>query len=244
MKNNYKLPQKNKCITLLVIILIILLISKLFYGNIAYGILLSPATIVIYKIIKKKYADKCIRQMETQFKDLLISVSDLMQAGYSVENAFIKSYIELTQMYGDNSLICKELNVIKSQIKLNVNIEKVIEDFAKRCDIDSINTFYQTFTIAKRTGGNMRDIIKNVTDTITLKENVKEDIEVAMKSQRLEQRVMMTIPVFLIIYVSFASPGFLDVMYKTWIGKIIMSICLVGYLIAFVWGEKITNIEV
>lgn len=221
------------------------IVARLFYGrNIIFGLIISPIGIVIYKVLKRKYYENEKRKLEAQFKDLLVSISDLMQAGYSIENAITNSYNELLSIYGGDSLICKEIKEMNSKIKLNVNIETIIESFSKKYEVESINTFYQTFMIAKRTGGNMKEIIRNVTDSITLKERIKEEIEVSMNSQRLEQKVMMVIPIFLMIYVSFASPGFLDVMYQTMIGKIIMTICLIGYLVSYLWGEKITNIEV
>ena len=103
-------------------------------------------------------------------------------------------YKEIIQIYGKSSIIGKEMRLINSRLKLNVNIEKVIADFADRYDIDSIKTFYQTFSIAKRTGGNMREIIKNVCEAISLKEEIKEEIKLSMNAKRLEQKVMMGIP--------------------------------------------------
>ena len=240
----FKLTIKQNIFSIGCILLGLLLVSKMFYGNLWMGIIISPAGIVVYKSIKKKIYKGQIRKMELQFRDMLTAVSDLMQTGYSIENAFIESYKEIVQIYGKNSMIGKEMRLINSRIKLNVNIEKVMADFADRYDIDSIKTFYQTFSIAKRTGGNMREIIKNVCETISLKEEIKEEIKVSMNAKRLEQKVMMGIPVFIMMYVSFASHGFLDVMHQTLLGNIIMTICLASYIGSYIWGEKIIEVEV
>lgn len=240
----FKLTLKQNIISIGSIVIGLLLVSKMFYGNFWMGIIISPIGYLVYKTIKKKMYKSQVRKMELQFRDMLTAVSDLMQTGYSIENAFVEGYKEMVQIYGKNSMIGKEMRLIMSRLKLNVNIEKIIEDFADRYDIDSINTFYQTFSIAKRTGGNMRDIIKNVCETISLKEEIKEEIKVSMNAKRLEQKVMMGIPIFIMLYVTFASPGFLDVMHETIIGNLIMTACLGAYVGSYIWGEKIIDVEI
>ncbi len=239
----FKLTLKQNIVSAVCIALGLLLVSKMFYGNLWMGIVISPVGVLIYRTIKKKIYQSQVRRIELQFRDMLTAVSDLMQTGYSIENAFVESYKEIVQIYGKNSIIGKEMRLIKSRLKLNVNIETIIADFADRYNIDSIRTFHQTFSIAKRTGGNMREIIKNVCETITLKEEIKEEIKVSINAKKLEQKVMMGIPIFIMIYVSFASPGFLDIMYETLLGKVIMTGCLLVYVVSYLWGEKIIDVE-
>ncbi len=240
----FKLTLKQNIICITCIVVGLLLISKMFYGNMWMTLIVSPIGVLVYKTVKKKLYKSQIRKIELQFRDMLTAISDLMQTGYSIENAFIESYKEIVQIYGKNSIIGKEMRLIKSRLKLNVSIEKIMADFADRYDIDSIKTFYQTFSIAKRTGGNMREIIKNVCETISLKEEIKEEIIVSMNAKRLEQKVMMGIPIFIMMYVTFASPGFLDVMHESVLGNIIMTVCLGAYVGSYIWGEKIIDVEV
>jgi len=57
-------------------------------------------------------------------------------------------------------------------------------------------------------------------------------------------RMMSMIPLFILAYVSVTSPGFLDVMYHNAAGILIMTLCLLLYLTAFLWGRKIMRIRV
>ena len=68
--------------------------------------------------------------------------------------------------------------------------------------------FYNTFSIAQKSGGNMNNVIKRVIENIVLKESVKEEINVAINDKKLEQRIMTVIPLFLIGYISMAFPRF------------------------------------
>ena len=112
---------------------------------------------------------------------------------------------------------------------------------AERMELKNAILFSQIFSVAKRTGGNMSEIIKNVTDDIVMKENVREEINTSITEKRLEQKVMTLIPGFIIIYISVSSPEFLKIMYESIVGKIVMTICLILYLLAYIWGERIVD---
>ena len=64
------------------------------------------------------------------------------------------------------------------------------------------------------------------------------------KTKKYEQRIMDIVPLIMILYVNFTSGNMMSVMYNTLIGKLIMTICLLLYTVAFIIGEKITNISV
>ncbi len=241
---DFKLSKREALLNITIIILIILIMGRLFYGTFVAGISMLPLAFPLYRQRKKKITDKRVSKFEHQFRDMLISVSDALSTGYSMENAIRESYRDLVNIYGDDSDICKELRLMISRIKLNVNVETVIEDFARRSTLKNAKMFAEIFSVAKKTGGNMTSIIKSVTDDIVLKEMVEEEISVAINEKKTEQKVMTVIPMFLIIYVSVTSSGFLDVMYQTWMGRIVMTICIAGYIGAYIWAEKITSIKV
>lgn len=243
-KDKSRFNKKEIFLNFIYVIAVIGLLGKLFYGEWLFGIGLVPIGVYLFKLRKRDIEREQKRKLLVAFKDMLVSVSDLTNTGYSVENAIRETYKELAHVYGEDSGICKEVMIMISQLKINVPTEKVIREFAKRTQLDEANTFSQTFSIAKKRGGSIAQVIKNITDTIVLKETVTEDIEVAISEKKLEQKIMSIIPLALVGYISFASPGFLDIMYETWMGRGIMSVCLVVYMVAFVWSKKISEIEV
>jgi len=55
---------------------------------------------------------------------------------------------------------------------------------------------------------------------------------------------MSLVPFLILVYVNLASPGFLDVMYHSIPGVLVMSICLAIYFGSWLLGRKIVNIEI
>lgn len=241
---NYSMSKKQKIISMLTISLIFFIVAKMFYGTFFAGVVILPLIIPMYRQQAEKHKEKAKTDFEHQYKEMLIALKDGITTGYSIENGLRESYKEMVNMYGYDALICKEMRLMTSRLKLSTPVEIIFKDFAERSELESAKTFYNTFSIAQKAGGDMNKVIKRVIENIVLKESVKEEINVAINGKKLEQRIMTVIPLFLIGYISFASPGFLDVMYESIMGKIVMTICLAAYLLAYLWSEKIVKVNV
>ena len=237
----YKVSKKEKAVVIMMIFMAIIIISILFYGTIYAVVILLPLGVPIYREQKRRIINKKKKELKVQFKDMLMVMSDSLKTGYSVSNALKESYKDMVSMYGRYSYICEELRIMISKIKLNVREEDIFKDFAKRTGLREAILFSRIFSVAKRTGGNMTEVIRSVTDSIVLKENVREEIEVSTTEKKTEQKIMTLIPMALILYVKMMSPDFLNIMYETNAGRIVMTICLVLYILAFLWAQKIVE---
>ena len=137
-----------------------------------------------------------------------------------------------------------EIQYMIRQMDNNGILEQLLLDFARRSGISDIWDFAQIFAIAKRSGGDLNEIIKKSVDTICAKIQVKREIQIAIASKKYEQKVMSVIPIGIIAYISMTNPHYFDVLYHNIAGVLIMSICLLIYGFAFLMSEKIMEIEV
>lgn len=116
-------------------------------------------------------------------------ISTELSAGYSLENAFRESLGEIEMLYGQDSEIYKSFAEIAARININTNIEDAFADFAGKANVEEIDSFAQVLTYAKRNGGNLVDIIRNTTDTISDKIEVKREIS-AITSAKSWSRIL------------------------------------------------------
>ena len=115
--------------------------------------------------------------------------------------------------------------------------------FGERSCIEEIKDFSEVFSIAKRSGGNIKEIISDTTDVIDAKIEMKREFRTLISSKRFEHRLMCVIPFAILGYIGVTSPGYFDMLYGNMRGIVIMTICLFVYLGAFLWGEKIADIK-
>lgn len=220
------------------------MVSTLFYRSFLAFIFFLPGFFFFLKQRKSDYILAGKKELSQQFLTGIQAVSAALAAGYSVENAFEEALEDMERVFEKEDKIIKEFTYIKNQLKLNNTLENLLLDLAKRSRVEEIENFAEVFSAAKRTGGDLIAIIRNTILCISQKEETKMEIETCLSAKRLEQKIMSGVPFMILIYVGAASPGFLDVMYYNPAGICIMSLCLVMYVAAYMWGKKIVDIEV
>ncbi len=179
-----------------------------------------------------------------QFKDALLSVSTAMRAGYAAENAFGEAYQDMLLLYGKKSLICHALSQVLSGLQNRRMIEDMLQDLGERSGNEDILEFAGVFRTAKRSGGNMTQILTRTAEVIARRIEVEQEIEVLLSAKKMEAKIMEVVPFFIISYVGITSKGFFDPLYHNPFGIGMMSACLVLYLIAYTLLEKIINIKI
>ncbi len=215
-----------------------------FYRSLWAVIFLSPLLLLYVREKKKSAASRKKREIQMQFKDAILSVSANQKAGYSVENSFRQAYADMILLYGKNSSICRELYIIGTGLGNNVILEKLLYDFAKRSQTEDVLEFAQVFAAAKRSGGNMTEIIERSAAIITEKAETEREIQVLLAARQMEQKIMNVIPFGIVLYIQATSKGFFDVLYHNLPGTIIMTACLAAYIAAVMISRKIVDIEI
>lgn len=220
------------------------ILGILFYKSIIGILLLSPLVYFYIEFKKRKLANDRKWQLNLEFKDGIIALSAALEAGYSAENAFDEACRDLSRIYPDSSLILREFNYILNQLRMNFTVEMALSDFGERAGIEDILSFSEVFRTAKRTGGDLINVIKITGDIITDKIEVKREILTLITAKRLEANIMKLTPLFILFYLSVSSPGFLAPLYHNAFGIIIMTLFLACYLGALFMIDKIIAIEV
>ena len=225
-------------------VIIVLGFANIFYDSLLAAVFLIPVLIPYFRIIKKRL---CIRQqnkLKEEFKELCISLAAQMSAGYSIENSVKESYVEMNELYGADSYICKELKVILGKLKNNISIEDSIAQLAIRSGNQDIRLFSEVLAIGKRSGGDLISIVRSAALNIAEKADAEREIRSIISEKQFEQMIMNIIPLVMISYVKLSSPEMMAVMYQTTAGRMIMSVCFAIYIAAFLLGRKIMEIEV
>ena len=225
-------------------IIMLLVVSFLFYDSFLVALLLSPYLVMYLRRKALEKNSKERRQLVTQFKDGMVAVSFALNAGYSIENSFREAVKELMTLYGSQSAIVVCFEKMLRRIKNNENIEDVLSEFAIKTQIEDIMYFADVFGYAKRSGGDLISIIKNTASTIRDKIEVDAQIQTAISGKKMESAVMAVMPFGILGYMKLSSPEFIDALYHNVIGVIFMSVCLVIIGCMNVVARRIVNIEI
>ncbi len=247
MKTDYRVYKlkRGECILCCIIFLILVCsISILFFNSWLFFPVLLPLVWFLFKDYIRTQANKRERKLVTEFKEMIMALAANMEAGYSLERACYMAADEMKSLYQGSSYIEQELAYILHGLEMNENIEALLADFGERSGNGDIMEFAQVVAVAKRSGGNLIRIVKKSAYTIGQKIEVENEIDTTVTAKRLEQRIMSLMPFGIILYLRIANQGYMDILYETVTGRIVMTVCLVLVGLATVWGEKIVKIEV
>jgi len=192
----------------------------------------------------KRLCESRKQELERQFKDWIEGVSSNLQAGYSVENAFLKAGEELWLLYGEGTDIQKEIRNMKHLLTNNIPLEKILWDLGQRSDTEDIQNFADVFAAGKRSGGDLREMIGSCCEIIAMKGETEREIRTLIHGKMTEQKVMCCVPFAMIGYISISSPGYFDPLYHNIGGICVMTACLLLYLFAAGLSLHIVHIEV
>lgn len=243
--NEYQMKRKEKIFYTLLAGCVLFFIGFTFYQNHLLSLLFACLGVLYPKIKKQSIIHKRKKQLNLQFKQALYSLSSALSAGKSVENSFHEAIQDLRFLYPDpKTHMIQELEMISRRIENGENIEQALLNLAERADLDDIKNFADTFTICKRTGGDLVDVIRRTSEIISEKLEIEQDIQVLVAQKKLESNILIGAPVMIVALLRLGSPEYMEPLYTEPIGLLIMTVALVLNLLAFFWVKQIMNIKV
>ena len=161
-----------------------------------------------------------------------------------MENAWIEAQKELELLHGRESLMYQEVDEMNRAVQMNVPLEHKIEEFAIRSGVEAIASFAEIFSFAKRSGGNFVQIIDATTHRMCGKFETEREIEVMVASKKMEQKVLTAAPIALMFLMTQSTGDFMKPLFTTPGGRVICTVALVIIVIGYLWGKKLTDIEI
>lgn len=219
------------------------ILAFFYYRSLLVFLVLFLTFPFFFNLYKKNLIKKRNKQLIEEFSETLFSVSLNLKAGYSVENAFVEAYRDITLFYGKESIMAEEIVRIRKGLEINITLEELIEDLAVRSGEEDILLFSDVCKCAKRNGGNISEVLISTAEKIRDSICVSREIENYIQEKKLELRIMEVMPYFILLYLEITSSGYFNPLYEGIKGRIFMTTALILYISAVAIGEKIISIK-
>lgn len=220
------------------------LVLYLFYRNLLFCLAGALAGGFLYFRYREKVMVEQRRwTLMVEFKDAMDSMVSALVAGYSMENAVTEAYHDLVLLHEAETPMVKELGKIRSKLSLHQPLDELFLDLGRRSGVEDIITFAQIYATARKSGGNLVKVMKRTAENIGEKIEIQREIQTMVAGKKMESTCMMVIPLLIIAYLQFCSPGFLDPLYEGLMGRTFMTGALLVYGLAVIWSRHIMKIE-
>ena len=193
---------------------------------------------------KKEIVRRDRELLEAQFCECIETVGTSVRSGASVESAFLGSYPAMRTLFGEDSMICEELRAIRRGLSRNVTLEALLRNLSERSGSEVIARFAAVFSIVKKNGGRMDDIIRESAELIRMQQNSRREMGALLAGRKTEMRIMRCMPFLIVFYVGLGQRDYFDPLYGSLRGVLIMTGMLGLYLLAYFLGERtLTKLE-
>jgi len=219
-------------------------LSMLFYKSVFAFFLMLPLLYFYIKEAEKRKARERQKQLNLAFLQGVKALSAALNAGYSIENAFVEAYQDLLHLYHESADIMREFYLINRKIRMNITVEAALEDFAQRSGIEDIQDFSEVFYSSKRIGGDLIKVIRNTCQVIEDRLELRRQIEISIAGKKYESGIMNIMPLGIIAYMWFFSANFMAPLYHNITGICIMTVALGVYIGSFYLSLRILDFEI
>ena len=115
---------------------------------------------------------------------------------------------------------------------------------AERVGSDDFKWAVLGVNIQREVGGNLAEILDTIADTVRERDAVRRQVQVLSSEGRLSIGILAALPFLVSLYIAKVNPGYLNLLFSTRIGLIMVvtAVCLLG--VGIFWMRKIVNIDV
>lgn len=222
--------------------LIDILLAYVLYRSLFGMFVVLPFLYAIFKHDLKSFRRKKKNSFKESFKKQIQIISGTLEAGYSLENAYIYASDELEKSEGCDRALISENKIIVNGLRCNRRIEELLYSLGKKSQIEDVKAFASLVSIANIYGGNMIMIIRRLAKSMEQRNEVEMEIETMVSAKKLEGNIMLVMPFIMLVYMRMTNGDYINFFYTTIIGRVIITVALFVTFIAGIIINKIVDI--
>lgn len=207
-------------------------------GDAATGVLLALVPPVAAKLVLRVRASRRRQRFARQLDMTLRIIASALRAGQSLPIAMASVGADAEEP------MASELSRVVNENRVGRDLVEAMLESAERMDSEDFRWFAEAVEVQRDTGGNLNDIIDVVAETIRDRAEIREKINAYASEGKASAVVLMGLPVALGLVYSLIRPGYLDPLFGTTVGQLLLTVSVVLYAVSWVWMRSIVNIKV
>ncbi len=196
------------------------------------------AVAVVFPIFYLRRKKKKRREaLEEQLVDAIGVLINALRAGYTFQSAISTIADDM------DDPIAEEFGRVFRETQRGITLEESLDALSERIGSDDLSIMCTAINIQRQVGGNLSEILENISGTIRQRISLKGEIKSKTSSGRISGYIVGALPVFILLGVSLINPMYSDTLLHTGTGHILLiaSACLEG--IGFAVIQKIVTVK-
>jgi tight adherence protein B len=200
---------------------ILLMLAAPFLGHLVLGLL----------------AGRRRAKFDAQLGDTLQLLSGSLRAGHSILRAIDAAANE------SQAPTSEEMRRVISETSLGRDLLTSLNDTADRMKNEDFVWVSQAIQINREVGGNLAEVMDQVNETIRERSEIKGHIKSLAAEGKFSAYILMALPLGIVAMLMLVSPGYMDKMFTTLLGGIMVVASVILMTIGGLWMRKIIDLK-
>ena len=209
----------------------------LFWG-LVFGVLILIVGFKMPRPFIEAMISRRTHKLNLQLVDGLTLMSNALRSGLSLMQAI---QIVVDEMPNPLS---QEMNLILSEQRVGVAVEKAFQNFAERMDTEDIEMFVTAVVVLRETGGNLAETFDTIVSTIRERIKLENKISALTTQGVLQGTIVTLMPFALMILLTLIDPNHMSPLFTTLPGYVMLGLMLILQLIGGVMIKKMVTIKI
>src|SRR5918999_172395 len=200
----------------------------------AIGLLGLVLPTIVLRMSLNRRADR----MREQLPDVLTIMASSLRAGHS----FLQALDTVAREIPAPANV--EFQRLVAEIRLGRPPEDAMGSLADRVGSPDFRWAVLAVNIQREVGGNLAEILDNVSDTLREREIMRRQIKVLTAEGRLSAWVLAILPFAIALYMFAVNPEYISLLFTKQVGLIMLGTGGVLMVLGILWMRKIVDIDV
>lgn len=179
-----------------------------------------------------------VKKAVSQLEDAINLISNSLKSGYSFGQGLELVTKEMPPPIAD------EFNQVLVEMNMGGGAEEALNNLVKRVPSYDVDLMVTAFIIQRQVGGNLAEVLDNIAHTIRERIRILGEVRARTSQARLSGYVVGGMPFFLLATINLLNPSYLQEMFTSPLGTIMLGGAITMELIGFVIIRRIAAIEV
>lgn len=179
-----------------------------------------------------------LKRFNLQLVDCLVSMSNALKAGFSIQQAF-----ELVVRERQNP-ISQEFGMFIHQTRVGMPMDDALESMRQRVGSEDLALMVAAIEIARQTGGNLTEVFEKIAHTIRERMRIEQRIWTLTAQGRLQGIVVGCMPLILGVAMYFLDPLMMAAFIRSGFGLVVIGVVVILEGIGALLIRKIITIDV
>jgi tight adherence protein B len=230
-------PEQIAILTAIGSLLMFLLINVVFGSLLVAIVLAAGVPLAVRSLLKRKLA-KQRKMFAEQLPDNLQVLASALRAGHSFIGA-------LSVVVNDAPNPARsEFQRVVADEQLGVPIDQALHVVVERMQSRELEQVALVAALQRETGGNTAEVLDQVTDTIRERFELRRTVQTLTAQGRMSRWVLTLLPLFLLIVITLINPGYMDVLYDSTTGRVLLVLSGISVAAGSLVIKRIVNIKV